>query len=157
MQLGSRVEQALEVVAQRHEGPLQAHFCLASQAEHPKAHRGFDDPKHRFDCLLALRVECFACFGVELVLHLFLVRGRFARSRWIIALLKLRYAAAVSVPLGCHEYFGALERALTVALHGFDGGLNVVAVGDGLPRGGGAWALGLGVSCRWLAASRRVL
>ena len=62
LQPSSHVEQALEVVAQGYKCPFPRHFCLAAQAEHPKAHRGFDDPKYGFDSLFALRVEFFARF-----------------------------------------------------------------------------------------------
>src|SRR5277367_3839353 len=54
--LHPEVEEALEVVGQRHQRPFQTSLGQAAQREAAKAQRGFDDPKDRFDRLLALPI-----------------------------------------------------------------------------------------------------
>ena len=99
-QVCAEVEEALEVVGERHERPFEAHFAESAQAEVPEPHRCFDDAEHGLDGLFALRVKFPPGLRGQPVRHDFFgARVRAGRGR-VGAGFELRNGASVGLPSG---------------------------------------------------------
>ncbi len=78
------MEEALEVVCQRHQRPFRADILKAAQAEASEAERLFDDADYRLNGLLAQGVKLPSLLCLKTILHPFLRAGLGSEWRGLI-------------------------------------------------------------------------